>query len=181
MPRARWMSTLAGRQADSDQAQAASLGGTGTVCTPCPATTRAVAPPGAGGSPHSRAPSHKGLAVWRNSDRAALRTFHSGTDFPSRAERFLVCVLDLFRRGAVASPYERRPHSRTGPIRPDRSSSEEIAEVLSYALRYDERGKPRRGGGELTAGIAAERLADHLRRSGFVVMRTRPSRPHSAG
>ena len=61
------------------------------------------------------------------------------------------------------------------------ATAEEIAEALSYALRYDERGKPRRGGGELTAGIAAERLVEHLRRAGFVVMRTRAARPHSTG
>ena len=29
--------------------------------------------------------------------------------------------------------------------------------------------------------VAAERLADHLRRSGFIIMRARPTRPHSAG
>ena len=61
------------------------------------------------------------------------------------------------------------------------ATAEEIAEALSYALRYDERGKPRRGGGDLTAGIAAERLTEHLRRAGFIVMRARPARPHSAG
>ena len=38
---------------------------------------------------------------------------------------------------------------------------EEIAEALSYALRFDERGKPRRGGWDFAAGLAAERLADH--------------------
>ncbi|GAV36976.1 hypothetical protein ROTAS13_04666 [Roseomonas sp. TAS13] len=61
------------------------------------------------------------------------------------------------------------------------ATSEEIAEVLSYALRYDERGKPRRGGGEFAAGIAAERLAEHLRRAGYVVMKARTARPHSTG
>jgi hypothetical protein len=61
------------------------------------------------------------------------------------------------------------------------ATADEIAEALSYALRYDERGKPRRGGGELTAGIAAERLTKHLRRAGFVVMKARPARPHSTG
>jgi len=61
------------------------------------------------------------------------------------------------------------------------ASPEEIAEALSYALRYDERGKPRRGGWDSAAGLAAERLTDHLRRSGFIVMRARPGRPHSAG
>jgi hypothetical protein len=35
------------------------------------------------------------------------------------------------------------------------ASPQELADALSYALRYDERGKPRRSGGELMAGIAA--------------------------
>ena len=61
------------------------------------------------------------------------------------------------------------------------ATPEEIAEALSYALRFDERGKPRRGGWDFTARLAAERLADHLRRSGFIIMRARPTRPHSAG
>ncbi len=61
------------------------------------------------------------------------------------------------------------------------ASPEEIAEALSYALRFDERGKPRRGGWDFAAGLAAERLTEHLRRSGFVVMRARADRPHSAG
>ena len=72
------------------------------------------------------------------------------------------------------------------PFQPDPStlaaaSPEEIAEVLSYALRYDERGKPRRGGWDFAAGLAADRLVEHMRRSGLVIMRTRSSRPHSAG
>jgi hypothetical protein len=50
------------------------------------------------------------------------------------------------------------------------ATPEEIAEVLSYALRFDERGKPRRGGWDLTAALAAERLTDHLRRSGLQTM-----------
>jgi hypothetical protein len=61
------------------------------------------------------------------------------------------------------------------------ATPEEIAEALSYALRFDERSKPRRGGWDFAAGLAAERLADHLRRSGFIIMRARPTRPHSAG
>jgi hypothetical protein len=39
------------------------------------------------------------------------------------------------------------------------ATPEEIAEALSYALHFDERGKPRRGGWDFTAGLAAERLA----------------------
>ena len=61
------------------------------------------------------------------------------------------------------------------------ATAEEIAAVLSYALRYDERGKPRRSGWDFAAGMAAERLTEHLRRSGYIVMRVRPGRPHSAG
>lgn len=61
------------------------------------------------------------------------------------------------------------------------ATADEIAEALSYALRYDERGKPRRGGGDLMAGIAAERLTEHLRRSGFIIMKARPARAHSTG
>ena len=61
------------------------------------------------------------------------------------------------------------------------ATAEEIAEALSFALRYDERGKPRRGGGDLTASIAAERLTEHLRRAGFIVMKARPARAHSTG
>ncbi|MDT8278666.1 hypothetical protein RQ734_21655 [Roseomonas mucosa] len=59
------------------------------------------------------------------------------------------------------------------------ASADEIAQALSYALRFDERGKPRRGGSELTAGIAAEQLTEHLHRAGFVVMKMRALRPHS--
>ncbi len=61
------------------------------------------------------------------------------------------------------------------------ATAEEIAAVLSYALRYDERGKPRRSCWDFAAGMAAERLTEHLRRSGYIVMRARPGRPHSAG
>ncbi len=73
--------------------------------------------------------------------------------------------------------------SKSDPLMPGlmAASPEEIAEALSYALRFDERGKPRRGGWDFAAGLAAERLAEHLRRSGFVVMRARAGRPHSAG
>ncbi len=64
------------------------------------------------------------------------------------------------------------------------ASPEEVAEALAYALRHDERGKPRRGataGWDFTAGIAAEHLAGHLARAGFVVMKRRPRPAHTAG
>jgi hypothetical protein len=64
------------------------------------------------------------------------------------------------------------------------AAPEEVAEALAYALRHDERGRPRRGavaGWDFAAGIAAEHLAAHLGRAGFVVLKRRPTRPHSAG
>jgi hypothetical protein len=57
----------------------------------------------------------------------------------------------------------------------------EITEALSYALRYDARGKPRPSGGQMVASLAAERLVEHLKLAGFVLMRRRPAPPHSAG
>ena len=59
------------------------------------------------------------------------------------------------------------------------ASEEELAAALTFALRFDARGKARRGGGDLAASLAGERLVEHLRRSGFVLMRTRAACPHS--
>jgi hypothetical protein len=67
------------------------------------------------------------------------------------------------------------------PVDLTAATAEEIAAVLSYALRYDECGKPRRSGWDFAAGMAAECLTEHLRRSGYIVMRARLGRPHSAG
>ena len=61
------------------------------------------------------------------------------------------------------------------------ASDEEFAQSLAYALRFDERGRPRAGGWEFAAALAAERLVEHLRRSNFVVMKRRPTPPHGAG
>ena len=71
----------------------------------------------------------------------------------------------------IASPQE-----HLSPAQP-----EEVADALSYALRYDERGRPRPHGGEMVAGLAAQHLTQHLQRAGFVLMKKRPGRPHSAG
>jgi len=59
------------------------------------------------------------------------------------------------------------------------ASEAELAAALTFALRFDARGKARRGGGDLAASLAGERLAEHLRRSGFVLLRDRAARPHS--
>jgi protein ImuA len=61
------------------------------------------------------------------------------------------------------------------------ATPEEIATALAYALRYDERGKPRKGGWDFAVNIAADRIAEHLRRSGLVILRARATRDHSAG
>jgi hypothetical protein len=61
------------------------------------------------------------------------------------------------------------------------ATPDELIEALSYALRYDARGKPRPSGGQMVASLAAERLAEHLAMAGFVLMRRRPAPPHSAG
>jgi hypothetical protein len=66
--------------------------------------------------------------------------------------------------------------------RMDGGDVEELVAALTYALRFDARGKPRRGGGfDFAADLAAEWLAEHLRRSNFVVTRRPPSAPHRAG
>ena len=61
------------------------------------------------------------------------------------------------------------------------ATPEEIAEILAYALRYDERGKPRKSGWDFAVNLAADRIAEHMRRSGLVILRARSGRPHSAG
>jgi hypothetical protein len=61
------------------------------------------------------------------------------------------------------------------------ATAEEIAGALAHALRFDTRGKARRGAGDLAASLAAERLVEHLQQSGFVLMRSRGASPHSAG
>src|SRR3712207_4182757 len=44
------------------------------------------------------------------------------------------------------------------------ASPAEVAESLAYALRFDERGRPRPGGWEFAAGLAAERpVEQHAR------------------
>ncbi|SDB20459.1 hypothetical protein [Belnapia rosea] len=54
------------------------------------------------------------------------------------------------------------------PLRP--ATSEEIAESLSFALRYDGRKRVHHAD-EAMARITAERLVRHLERSGFVLMK----------
>jgi len=77
------------------------------------------------------------------------------------------------------SPPARSAPSETSDLIP--VGEDELAAALAHALRFDARGRARRGGGDLAASLAGERLAEHLRRSGFVLMRRRGAPAHSAG
>jgi hypothetical protein len=61
------------------------------------------------------------------------------------------------------------------------ATRQEVAEVLSYALRYNAEGRPRRTGHEHLAPLAAAQLVEHLQRANLVVMRRPPLPPHSSG
>jgi hypothetical protein len=58
------------------------------------------------------------------------------------------------------------------------AAPEDVANSLAYALRFDERGRPRRAGLEMQSHLAAEALVRHLLRSNFVVLRRRPPPAH---
>ena len=60
-------------------------------------------------------------------------------------------------------------------------SDEELAQALSYALRFGPQGKPSRTAAELTAGVTSARLVEHLRRCGYTVTRSRGAPTHTAG
>ncbi len=61
------------------------------------------------------------------------------------------------------------------------ADASDLVAALAYALRYDARGKPRKGGWDHAADLAAEWLAEHLKRSNFVVLKRPPGAPHRAG
>jgi hypothetical protein len=61
-----------------------------------------------------------------------------------------------------------RPPERLSP-----ASLEEIADAIAFALRYSGR-KRTNDSSEMMAAIVARRLARHLERSGFVVMKRPP-------
>jgi hypothetical protein len=54
------------------------------------------------------------------------------------------------------------------------ATPEDLAEALAFALRYSGR-KQVRDSGEIMARIVAERLVEHLERSGFVMMKRSPA------
>ncbi len=57
---------------------------------------------------------------------------------------------------------------------------EDVIASLSYALRFDSRGKARRVAENIIARMAAERMVDELDRAGFVVLRKPPAPAHSS-
>ncbi len=67
------------------------------------------------------------------------------------------------------------------PRRLDDADIADLVAALSYALRFDARGKPRKGGWDHAADLAAEWIAEHLKRSNFVLLRRPPGAPHRTG
>jgi len=63
------------------------------------------------------------------------------------------------------------------PLQP--ASAAEIAEALSFALRYEGRRRVHQADA-LMARITADRLVQNLTRSGFVLMKVPVGRSHSA-
>jgi hypothetical protein len=58
------------------------------------------------------------------------------------------------------------------------ATPDEIAEALSFALRYDGRRRVHHAA-DAMARITAQRLVEHLERSGFVPMKRPPARAQS--
>ncbi len=87
---------------------------------------------------------------------------------------------------AAAAPRAAAPSGHALPPggssrRLDEAEVADLVAALAYALRFDARGKPRKGGWDFAADLAAEWIAEHLRRSNFVVLQRPPGAPHSAG
>ena len=67
------------------------------------------------------------------------------------------------------------------PRRLNEADVADLVAALTYALRFDARGRPRKGGWDFAADLAAEWIAEHLKRSNFVVLKRPPGAPHRAG
>src|SRR3954468_18353095 len=99
-------------------------------------------------------------------------------------------VLDSFtmpqhRRPMPESPSPEPPDAAaeapaplTGPLLPVNQA--ELASALAYGLRFDERGRPRRGAAwEMAATLLAEQLVAQPERPQCVVLKRPPRPPHS--
>lgn len=79
----------------------------------------------------------------------------------------------------IATGRHTRVRPRRNPVGP--CDPAKVASALTYALRFDERGQPRRLGPMLEVALAllGEQLAAQLERSNFVVCQRPPRPPHS--
>ncbi|GGC67434.1 hypothetical protein GCM10011504_51740 [Siccirubricoccus deserti] len=68
------------------------------------------------------------------------------------------------------------PPPSTTPRRLDEADVADLVAALAYALRYDARGKPRKCGWDHAADLAAEWLAEHLRRLDLIASGAAPPR-----
>ena len=83
----------------------------------------------------------------------------------AQSPQFLLCSLD---------PATVRPCQTNCDLRP--ATADEIAETLSFALRYDGRKRVHHAD-DAMARITADRLVRHLERAGFVLMKRPPPPP----
>ncbi len=116
--------------------------------------------------------------AWGGDSRSAARAVREvvRAHYPALPMRMIAEAV-----GAILPDPQGRP--ATAPewqgeaLRP--AAPQEVAESLSYALRFGADGKPRRTGTEHLAPLAAAQLVRHLESARFVVMRRPPARPHA--
>ena len=82
---------------------------------------------------------------------------------------------------AIVAASGHPPPPDGAPRRPNEADVADLVAALAYALRFETRGKPRKGGWDHAADLAAEWLAEHLKRSNVVVLKRPPGAPHRAG
>ena len=111
---------------------------------------------------------HDALAA-RLAVQDVLVALRPALPLPMIAEAVALVVPDA--EGLSAAPA--RLQGGAEPMTP--ATRQEVAEALSYALRFGLDGKSRRTGHEHLAPLAAAHLAEHLMRSGFSILRRVPT------
>lgn len=130
-------------------------------------------------------PSWLDLPTLRAMEAERARVLAWGRD--ALAAREAVLDLLLARRPALPLPMieaavavvvpDAEGHSYSPPVPAEGerlATRAEVAETLSYALRFGLDGKPRRTGHEHLAPLAAAQLAEHLMRASFRITRRAP-------